>query len=45
MLADQMSAEDHTVSAIHGDQLPDERKRIMSVSSSGGGGGGGGGGV
>ncbi len=30
-LAERMAAEDHTVSAIHGDQHPDERKRIMKV--------------
>ena len=30
-LAEHMRAESHTVSAIHGEQLPEERKRIMKV--------------
>lgn len=31
-LAERMTAADHTVSAIHSDQHPDERKRIMRVN-------------
>jgi len=32
--AEHMRAEDHSVSVIHGDQPPEERKRIMMVGCS-----------
>ena len=32
-LAEHMRAESHTVSAIHGEQPPEEQKRIMKVCS------------
>lgn len=31
-LAEYMRAQDHTVSTIHSDLTPEERKRIMKVS-------------